>query len=222
MVKSLEILLIFLTLIASLPIQGDDLPSIIYFGGVGSEKKVLDQCFPSFRNYEYPVSLADQNKLVEEIKKYPQKKYIIAGHSSGSQYAINIMKTEKLPNHYRMTLVNLDGFAPRGVPLSVRRVCWNAENHLNQVKSRNFASMSLENNCSEVHTHSTLHCKSLSKWCLHFSVVNPDTPENLDNLAQGYKNCSEDKLKWLQFERKAMVVQPATKSGAIPQRTPIK
>ncbi len=199
-----RIFFIFILLLTPYLATARDTPIIIYFGGADSQKTDLDRCFPNFRNYGYPVSQVAQDALVQEIKQNPRRSYILAGHSSGSRYAINIAKAEGIATRSRLTLVSLDGFAPRGVPQSVRRICWNAANRSTNSRSRNFSSMTLGNNCGEVHTHYTSRCGSASKWCLHFSVVNPATPTNLNDWArEGYNGCSESGLEWLQLEQTA-------------------
>ena len=188
---------------------------VIYFGGATAKKSVLNQCFPDFENYGYPASSAAQNNVVNEINAHPNQQYIIAGHSSGALFADNVAKA-KLLNPSRITLVDLDGYAPRNVPSAIKRVCVRAASTSHPgLHSRNYDSMNKSNNCEYVFTHSDAHCSSKNPkdmaWCLHFSIVNPQTPSGLGSgnwSSQGYKGCSEANLDWLNSTLK--IGKPAT------------
>jgi hypothetical protein len=195
-------------------------PKVVYFGGVDAQKSVLNKCFPSFENYGYPASSAQQRAVIDEINANPNQQYIIAGHSSGALFADNVAKA-KLVNPSRITLVDLDGYAPRGVPSDIRRVCWRAASTSHPgLTSRNFSSMVSANNCEVVHTHSDAHCSTV--WCMHFSIVDPNTPSGLGNgtwETQGYSGCSAKNLEWLNAElqtpaRRTVALTPAASAAA--------
>lgn len=133
-------LLLFL-IVATSSVKAQE-AKVFYFGGVKSQKAVLDRCFPNFRNFSYPLSEKDQSDLIEEVKSHPEQKYLLVGHSSGTSYAMNIVKAAGIRNRSRLTFIDLDGFAPVGVPSNVRTVCWSAKNKLGK-KSRNYSSMNL-------------------------------------------------------------------------------
>ena len=169
---------------------------IFLFGGVASRKAEISSCYrdPRYTNFGYPAE--DQvAKVVAEINNHPDKAYTIAGHSSGAQYAN--MVAQQVENPERITLVDLDGFAPRNVPAAVKRVCWKAVNGKG-LSSRNAGSMTAGNNCQIVKTHLAPACRT--KWCLHFSLVNPNAPEDLNSATwrtHGYRDCTPN-LEWLE------------------------
>ena len=130
---------------------------------------------------------------------------MIAGHSSGAAYANLVAKGTtkkgkplKITNPGRVTLLDLDGFAPIGVPKTIQRICWNANGGAGKkpIPSRNFGAMTVGNNCGQVKTHQNQTCKD--SWCLHFTLVNKNAKASLasDWPTKGYDGCSESALAW--------------------------
>jgi hypothetical protein len=190
--------LLFILIFAGSFLQAQEV-KVFYFGGVKSQKQVLDRCYPDFRNFAYPLSEKEQKDLIEEIKSHPQQKYLLVGHSKGTSYAMNIVKAPGISNRSRLTLIDLDGFAPVGVPSNVRTVCWNAKNTSGK-KSRNYSSMRAET-CNEKYTVNADHCDVSSDWCLHFAVANPSVPAKLTDWGgHGYDDCAKETAEWVKME----------------------
>lgn len=169
-------------------------PEVIFFGGAQSQQAPMNSCFPRFKNFPYPAQ-GGVDSMLKQINSpaNKDKPYLIAGHSSGAKYA-NMLASGAV-NPSRITLVDLDGYAPRSVPKAVRRICWKATNGRG-LWSRNAGSMSSGNNCGEVKTHVASQCST--PWCLHFSLVNLVVPGDLRDstwITQGYKNCQANG-KW--------------------------
>jgi hypothetical protein len=215
------------SLLLALPASAEE--KVIFFGGSMSQKAVLDRCFPGFVNSGYPAGNNVQ-AAIDEIRAHPENHYTVVGHSSGAKYANlvvgsvvrgfkgNRRQAPAAPvDPSQVTLIDLDGYAPDGVPKSVpRRVCWHAQGGVSgKIKSRNYSSMSPDRNCTEVHTYQDNHCKTV--WCMHFTVVNPQTPDLLGSgyyvkggkgrkgrfvsepwYTDGYNGCSQASLPWLQ------------------------
>lgn len=160
--------------------------TVFFFGGVASKASVISSCYPSFTSFGYPAD-AKVNQVIAEINASPNKKFTLLGHSSGAKYINQIASRVKNPG--RITIANLDGFAPDGVPKAVNRICWRASNGKGLL-SKNASSMSTTRNCKEVRTTLAPYCNTT--WCLHFAMVNLNTPSSLNGgtfAAQGYKNC---------------------------------
>lgn len=175
----------------------------IFFGGAQSDKATLDTCLPgsNFERFAYPITSEERTALLKEINLHPNTSYVLVGHSSGSASAIEIASDKKLKNREHVSLVDLDGFSPREVPAPIRRVCWRAKNEKN-LESRNYAVMTQENGCDEVHTQTATNCNTV--WCLHFLLVNPSTPADLDESSMGesgYLGCTTKNLGWLDYEK---------------------
>lgn len=212
--------LLFLCLVSS----AQAAEKVIFFGGAQSKTAALDRCFPGFENHGYADGSVQ--RVIDEIRAHPENHYTVVGHSSGAAYANTVARAVALgfkgdrrqkaraPVADRITLIDLDGFAPRSVPASVPRKCWHAKGGTSgKLVSRNYSSMSADNNCSEVHTYEDSHCKTV--WCLHFTLVNPRTPATIAGgywtggrkgvgryvpatwVPHGYDNCSQSSLPWL-------------------------
>jgi hypothetical protein len=159
---------------------------VIFFGGATSQTKVLESCFPGFRNSGYSPG-AGVAAAIQEINAHPDQQYLIVGHSSGAANANRTAmgrgggkKSTPLVNPSRITVIDLDGEAPIAVPKSIKRVCWNAAGGKSgKLQSPNYSVMTTSNGCGEVHTYKDAHCSS--SWCLHFSLVNPNAPADLRN-----------------------------------------
>lgn len=159
----------------------------IYFGGVGAQSKITKGCYPQLNNYGYPVSGASLAALITKINKDPNAKFTLVGHSSGARYSNYLAARVKNPG--RITVVALDGFAPRGLPKAVNTVCWKANNGRG-VSSRNAGSMAKGNGCKIVKTQVAKRCET--PWCLHFALVNTNAPARLNGgnfISSGYNSC---------------------------------
>ncbi|MGZ3710390.1 MAG: hypothetical protein ACXVBE_01485 [Bdellovibrionota bacterium] len=170
-------------------------PSIFLFGGATSTKSQVQGCYPAAKveAFGYPPAGGEMGRVIATINANPDRKFIVAGHSSGAKYANRVASQVKNPS--RITLVDLDGYAPRSVPKAVHRVCWKAVNG-SKLASRNAPSMAQSNNCEVVKTYTSATCKT--RWCLHFALVNKNVPGNLNDrswITQGYKSCSAN-LDW--------------------------
>lgn len=189
---------------------------VLFFGGYGSTESQM-KCWQKgaegksggdyrFRGFGYP-SLSGPGKasavlggrtvlrkLVAEINSHPNKRYVIAGHSSGA--ALSNRLAELVDDPKRISLVNLDGFAPSS-QLQKKvgsSVCWYAKGrnglhslHANSMQSNCKVSKAVQNN----------NCTSA--WCLHFGVINNKVPGNLSGAtfkSQGYRGCDSN-IDWL-------------------------
>ena len=131
--------------------------------------------------------------LKKEIQANPNRKFEVAGHSSGSQYAnqlVEWMLQNGVPAE-NIHLVNLDGFrAPPSLQSKVKTDCWSASS--GRLQSNNFKS--------ECKRFQAPTCRT--QWCLHFSLVNKEAPSNLqggsDFVQRGYdkKNCQTN-VDWI-------------------------
>lgn len=184
---------------------------VIYFGGYRSTKanmscwseKVQSEGF-KVSALEYPQGATSElnqdiedtrayRVLLSEIRNNPHKKYKVAGHSSGSQYANNLvdwMLRNGIPSQ-NIELSNLDGFrASKHLARQVKTVCWSARN--GSLVSRNYSP--------DCKVYQAPHCKTA--WCLHFSVVNTAVPADLsggnDMVRRGYaKDNCQTNMDWI-------------------------
>ncbi len=189
-----------------------EMPQIIYFGGYGATSEQV-KCWAdgiSFPDVEvsaiqYPPGassgrnrdvekLAAYKNLLKNIKANLNRKFQVAGHSSGSQYANNLvewMLDQGVPAA-NINLVNLDGFrASESLKKRVQTTCWSATN--GRTNSNNY-----DPSCR---IYKAPHCKT--KWCLHFSLVNRIAPSDLsggsDFIRRGYgkKDCQTN-TDWIE------------------------
>lgn len=177
---------------------------VIYFGGYGATQAQMDCWAGGAKSSSYNVTAlpypagapSGTNRAIEKTSKYqrllqqiranPNKKYKVGGHSSGSQYANNLvqwMLSNGVPAE-NIELSNLDGFkASPNLRSKVKWQCWSATN--GRIRSNNYSS--------ECKILQTTRCQT--KWCLHFMLVNSETPNNLsgggDFIRRGYakSNC---------------------------------
>ena len=184
---------------------------VIYFGGYGASPAQMS-CWEegarnnsayssthTFRGIPYPagassgsasavqVGSAAIKKVVDEINRNPNKRYVIVGHSSGAALSNQVAGLVRNPS--QIELVNLDGFSPSAaLQKRVKSTCWYAQNQRAGLQSNNASSM--RSNCQNSRSYEAPHCTT--KWCLHFSLVNKRTPAGLgtDFKANGYKTCS--------------------------------
>lgn len=159
----------------------------IFFGGVASQASTMARCYPNFVNIGYPAD-NQVSRVINMINADPGNHYMVAGHSSGAKYA-NAVATG-VRNKAQITLVDIDGFAPRAVPKAVKTVCWRATNGRG-LYSRNAGSMTPGNGCDIVRTQVQSRCTTA--WCLHFAPINLNVPGGLNDstwISQGYRNCA--------------------------------
>ncbi len=184
--------IVWILLLATPKMAHSEEAKVIFFGGSTSTKSVMSACYPHSENFGYHAS-AHVKEVVKEINSHPSQNYIVAGHSSGAKYANSVAR--KVARPQQITLVDLDGYAPRKIPSAVKRVCWNATNGRG-LSSRNANSMTTGNNCQIIKTQTAPSCRT--KWCLHFSIINLNVPGNLNNktwISQGYRNCAPN-MNW--------------------------
>lgn len=185
---------------------------VIYFGGYRSTKanmgcwaekvqaegfKVSALPYPSGASSGLNREIedtAEYKTLLSEIRNNPNKKYKVAGHSSGSQYANNLvewMLRNGVPAR-NIELSNLDGFrASNQLARQVKTVCWSARN--GSLVSRNYSP--------DCKVYQAPQCQTA--WCLHFAVVNTAVPGDLgggsDFIRRGYaKNNCQTNMDWIQ------------------------
>lgn len=137
---------------------------------------------------------SEYRALLSEIRNNPNKKFKVAGHSSGSQYANNLvewMLRQGIPAQ-NIELTNLDGFrASQQLARQVKTVCWSARN--GSLVSRNYSP--------DCKVYQAPQCQTA--WCLHFSVVNTAVPGDLgggsDFIRRGYANNNcQTNMGWIQ------------------------
>lgn len=185
---------------------------VIYFGGYGATDAQVT-CWAggvkgSSENVtaiQYPPGapsglnraverLPKYKKLLQDIKANPNRKFKVAGHSSGSQYANNLVEW-MLDNGVpaaNIELSNLDGFkASSSLRAKVKWQCWSATN--GRINSNNYST-----ECKILKTN---RCQT--KWCLHFMLVNSEAPNDLsgggDFIRRGYarSNCQSPR-DWIE------------------------
>lgn len=160
-----------------------------FFGGAQAQKGQMDACIGGTKNFGMAQWQSGVSAALAEMNAPANlnKPYTVVGHSSGAKYANQVASQARNPQ--RITLIDLDGFAPRNVPKGVNRVCWKATNGRG-LSSRNAGSMAPSNGCQTVKTATAPQCSTT--WCLHFALVNANVPGNLNNstwVSQGYSHC---------------------------------
>ena len=133
---------------------------------------------------------AEIRRIVSEINSNPQRRYVVAGHSSGA--AISNTIATQVNDKSRIKQVILDGFTTPRINGDV--TCWGARGQDGK-PSRNLGAMSA---CGAgLRVYPDRHCSSASQWCLHFVLVVKSTPPALsDFINHGYDGC-ESNLDWL-------------------------
>lgn len=172
--------------------QAED--KIVLIGGAGSSSKIMRTCEGQerFLNIGYDEAVDKIPDLIQEMNSHPEQKYIVAAHSSGTEFFGRFMK--KVKNLSQLTLVNLDGFDSSEYKGKAKMICWWATN-AQGLRSRNAKSMS-KANCGISKVYMARHCQTA--WCLHFSLVNMRAPSYLEGATvrkEGYKNCVAN-LDW--------------------------
>jgi hypothetical protein len=180
-------------LLLSVVVQAAE-PKVILFGGVGSTTSMMNACSDqNFWNIGYNLAPGQVDRVVAEIDANPHQPYIIAGHSSGAEYSNEVGR--KVKNPRQVSIISLDGFAPRDLQRRMQTACWYASNGKG-LRSRNAESMT-EENCGTVKYFVAPHCKTA--WCLHFALVNRAAPADLSGStfrSEGYRDC-EANTGWL-------------------------
>lgn len=134
-----------------------------------------------------PVSHYQQTLAAAEkqINNHPEKQFIIVGHSSGCAVANEVAERVSKLKNYR--LVALDGFRPA---VKFEADCWSAM--CGSHKSLNYDALS-----SAKHFKVYQAKDAITKWALHFSLVNTNSNDHLvTRISQGYAKC-EANLCWL-------------------------
>ena len=200
-----------LTLLVSV-VLAQEVPHIVYFGGYGSTSANMKCWADGIPESEgqisvlpYPVGASSgRNRDIEKTRAYqdlqkfirenPNQSFKVGGHSSGSQYANQLvewmLRVGVSPKNIELS--NLDGFrASESLRSKVKWKCWSATN--GRIYSNNYSS--------DCQLYKAPHCQT--KWCLHFSLVNKTAPKDLaggsDFIRRGYdkKNCQSN-LVWIQ------------------------
>jgi hypothetical protein len=126
--------------------------------------------------------------VLTEINEHPEKKYIVAGHSSGA--AISNTIAARASNPSRIKQVILDGFSS---PALSSAICWAARGKYGN-ESRNYSGMVA---CPHHEIFADSHCDPSSQWCLHFVLINKSAPSDLrDFKNHGYDGCNSN-VDWI-------------------------
>lgn len=209
-----------------------DTVEVVFFGGHASSPEQM-RCWEkgaraessrqhdyNFRGVAYPAgahysrqaalsgSRAEVQRLVNEINANPNKRYVIAGHSSGAAISNQVASLVKNPR--QIDLINLDGFAPsRELQDRVgSSKCWYAVNPGSGGTSLNAGSMRGCRNSAKV-TSAT--CRT--SMCLHFAMVNSGAPATLSNYRKdGYNSCRTN-LEWLRALENTSAAAPRRSTG---------
>ncbi len=175
---------------------------VIFFGGVAATNAQIRSCYPNFlKAYAWGSGASGVNEAANLMNAPANKKkhYLIAGHSSGARYANQLAM--KVVNPERITLVDLDGFAPDQARKRIKdTTCWRAS--AGKSLSRNYGSMT-SSRCGKVETYTKANqCNNAA--CLHFALVNANAKVNYGNwLVKGYANCKPNRA-WIKATAKAL------------------
>lgn len=161
----------------------------VFVGGVGSQSSTLRACFPGMQTF----GLSDAQERVSTIAASLNQllaageKVKIVGHSTGATVAEHIALKIKPEYRANIELVELDGIGSLKTQLAIpNSSCWYAVGK-SGARSRNASSMV---QCKHPHPISNNTCHT--QWCLHFALVNPNVPANLNGGTfryQGYSGC---------------------------------
>jgi hypothetical protein len=107
---------------------------------------------------------------------------LIVGHSSGCAIANDVANKTLTFGAKNFRLIALDGFRPKPELLNLPgTMVWSAE--CNEIRSLNYDALK---DGERFHVYTA---KVRKKWPLHFSLVNLNVSDNLDDITQGYHNC---------------------------------
>lgn len=193
--------------------------TVIFIGGYGSSSANM-KCWKKgaekqaayagykFKTITYPAGVTGYRnainssnaasqiaEIVNYINARPNEKFVIAAHSSGSDIAFLAAKQFKNPKN--VDYVNLAG--------------WSLPRHMYNL--RKVTSISDPSRAAG--------CKSQTRWCRHFSLVNKTPPSNLDleNLADGYNGCNSN-LSWLTPKGREVVAASTDQKSDAAQASP--
>ncbi len=181
--------LLFAALPSSVFANSKSLPEVIFFGGAGATDAQMKEWEEAakkapkgksyiFRGQGYPVGADSSAKsavqkgeaqlkaLADEINAHPEKRYILAGHSSGS--ALSNRLAGLIKDTRKIKLVALDGFAPSNeLQEKLSTDCWYAVNPETKLLSRNADSIIAK--CKTKKAYEERGCATAM--CLHMSLV---------------------------------------------------
>lgn len=120
---------------------------VVLFGGDLSSTKQMQPCFPYFLT----LSKSDGAKYVEcladqiDCAAAPDKKIVVAGHSTGSIHAEHLVQRVRDKNRVRLVL--LEGYGAAANQRGVESTCWYGKN--GKKTGFNASSMLDRNICSQ-------------------------------------------------------------------------
>lgn len=172
--------------------------------------------YPNTSDFSHPAVIAEAAKseidsIVAEINSHPNTHYILMGHSSGAAVSDAIAERITKPSHAE--LINIEGFAPSPhLQERMKTLCVYSDTtrtkeeiaelryhdaHLKAGEGRDLnrygnlvsSPASSMKNCAHSVRVPVHHCKSTH--CLHFSLVNLSSPDELhyDYKTNGYNGC---------------------------------
>jgi hypothetical protein len=195
------LLLFFLFVVASSAHAMSD-KEVVFFGGVAATSAQIRSCYPDFlKAYAWGQGASGVNEAANLMNSPANKKkhYLIAGHSSGAKFANQLAM--KVVNPERLTLVDLDGYAPDQAHRKVKdTTCWRASS--GNALSRNYRSMQASR-CGKVETYTKAkQCNNGA--CLHFALVNANAKVTYGNwLVKGYSGCRPNR-DWIKATAKSL------------------
>lgn len=195
-----QTLLVLLALTSTVHAMSEN--EVIFFGGVAATISQIKSCYPNFlKTYAWGAGAPGVNEAANLMNAPANKKkhYLIAGHSSGARYANQLAM--KVVNPERITLVDLDGFAPDQARKRIKdTTCWRAS--AGKSLSRNYGSMTA-GRCGKVETFTKAkQCNNAA--CLHFALVNANAKVSYANwLVKGYSNCKPNR-DWIKATAQAI------------------
>lgn len=170
---------------------------VVLFGGDLSVTSQMRPCYPEFLT----LSKSDGEKYIDcladqiECGAAPEKKIVVAGHSTGAVHAEHLV--QKIRDKSRVRLVLLEGYGSPANQRGVETACWYAKNGKNL--GFNAGSMRNRDVCAGgAKSFEAPWCNS--EFCLHFSLVNKSAPASLTRSTfgrHGYDDC-EGNRAWLE------------------------
>lgn len=211
---SLRNLALLIVLFAFTTAQAGELPLVIFFGGHGASPRQMEtwqaaakaKCGMQFDfvSVPYPAGASPSRGSVESLgsglvskalrlaNQDPNRKIIIAGHSSGSALADEV--AARISNPSRAKLVSLDGFHPSPeLQDRLNTACWSSRE--GGLHSPNY-SFERDGCGANFHSLPVEGCSSVM--CMHFKLINYNAESNLggDYVSNGY-NRLDVNLDWL-------------------------
>ena len=169
----------------------------IVFGGLGSTTSDMQQCYPEFLALSHTDGSRYVTCIADEINANKDKKFVIAGHSSGAEDAERVVRLVRDKTHVHLVL--LEGYAyQRSQRGPVKTSCWYSENTRRKIQGFNAPSMLNPNVCPQpAMSFDADWCDT--PLCLHLANVNVNTPHDLSKatiLKEGLANCSGN-MAWV-------------------------